>query len=53
VIADHAVDVGPDPSLVAAVELLEGVVVAGSDGGDQQVVVAIGACPLCCGGRSG
>jgi hypothetical protein len=35
---DHAADVGPDPPLIAVVELLEGMVVACADGGHQRLV---------------
>jgi hypothetical protein len=38
VVVDHAVDVGPDPPLIAVVELLEGSVIAGAGGGDQRLV---------------
>ena len=38
VVVDHAVDVGPDPPLIAVVELLEGMVVARADGGHQRLV---------------
>ncbi|MGZ8632589.1 MAG: hypothetical protein ACXWZZ_01870 [Solirubrobacteraceae bacterium] len=37
-VVDHAVDVGPDPPLIAVVELLEGMIVAGADGGHQRLV---------------
>jgi hypothetical protein len=43
-VVDHAVDVGRYPALVAKVELLERPVVAGTDAGDERVViVAIGS----------
>jgi hypothetical protein len=45
VVVDHAVDVGPDPPLVAVVELLEGDVVPVADGRDQCLVLGVGRNP--------
>ena len=42
VVVDHPVDVGPDPPLIAVVELLEGMVVARADGRHQRLVGGLG-----------
>jgi hypothetical protein len=52
-VVDHAVDIGPDPPLVAVVELLEGTVVAGADGRDQCLVLGVCSGPREGGGCSG